>query len=161
MKLSTKSEYGTRAMIDLALHSGSGPVLMKNISERQHIAFKYLGQLFLLLKNSGLIRGQRGSHGGYTLLRRPDNITLLQIFESLEGPLSLTDCVTDSTMCPNTENCVTREVWKKTHDLIKNFFAGITLKDLVDNYEKKRNAGCEMIQLKKFLSVENYEKNLS
>ena len=81
MKLSTKSEYGTRAMLDLALRYNSGPVLMRDISTRQSVTFKYLGQLFLLLKTSGLVKAQRGAHGGYCLSRAPKDITLLEIFE--------------------------------------------------------------------------------
>jgi len=148
MKLSTKSEYGTRAMLDLAIHQKNEPVLMRDISERQNITFKYLGQLFLLLKNSGLIRGHRGASGGYTLTRPPDEITLLEIFESLEGPISLTECTINKMCCPKTENCITHDIWSDTRDMISSFFKSITLKDLVNKYKAKNCPVCSKKDMK-------------
>jgi Rrf2 family protein len=134
MKISTKSEYGTLAMLDLAIHYKDSPIHMKDISERQNITFKYLGQLFLLLKNRGLIYGLRGANGGYQLSRAPKSITLLEIFEALEGPISITECTTNQNFCTKSDACVTRGIWKDTRNLIYNFFKGITLQDLVDKH---------------------------
>jgi Rrf2 family protein len=142
MRLSTKSEYGTRAMLDLAVRYKDGPVLMKNISKRQDITFKYLGQIFLLLKKKGLIVGQRGSNGGYQLSRPPKDITLLEIFETLEGPLDLIECATDASLCTKSHNCVTHDIWKNTRNLILDYFSSLTLEDLVEKYLKK-NITCE------------------
>jgi len=143
MKISTKSEYGLRAMIDLALEFDKGHVLLRDISEKQDISFKYLGQLFLLLKNSGLIKGQRGAKGGYSLNRNPKDITLLEIFESLEGPLSLTQCDTNDSCCSKTKSCVTHDIWKTTKEMIYDFFKGITLEKLVKMHKEKIKSPCQ------------------
>ena len=137
MRLSTKCEYGTRALIDLNLHSNNGPVLMKDIAKRQDITFKYLGQIFLLLKNRGFIRGQRGASGGYSLSKPAKDITLLEIFECLEGPLSITTCAENQLSCPNSEKCAPHDVWKDTRTLLHNHLRNITLEDLTKRHKEK------------------------
>lgn len=142
MKISSKSEYGTRAMLDLALNFNKGAVLMKDVAKRQQITFKYLGQLFLLLKAKGLISGKRGSLGGYTLAKNPKEITLLEIFETLEGPISIQNCSSQNHYCNNDGFCVTTHIWSETKDLISHFFKNITLDDLVTRYHEKRSYNC-------------------
>ena len=76
MKLSTKGRYGSRLMLELALHYGEGPILLKDIAQTEEISEKYLGHLIPVLKVAGLINSTRGAHGGYTLARAPEQIRL-------------------------------------------------------------------------------------
>lgn len=148
-------------MLDLAINSNNGPVLMKDISRRQNITFKYLGQLFLLLKNSGLIKGQRGASGGYTLCRDPKDMTLLEIVECLEGPISFTDCAADVSICPKSNTCVTHDIWRQTRSMIHNYFSSITLEDLVQRYNEKRKNSCKKNCLEIYTEGEKHETHIS
>ena len=89
MKLSTKGRYGVKAMVDLAINYGEEPVSIKSISERQSISEYYLEQLFSTLRRAELIKSIRGAQGGYILNRSPEQITIHQIIEVLEGPTFL------------------------------------------------------------------------
>ncbi len=126
-------------MQDLTIHHGQGPVLLKDISRRQEISEKYLGQLVIPLKNAGLIQSTRGAHGGYALSRDPGSITLKQVIEAVEGSLSLVECVDKPGLCTKSDSCVDRDVWAKlTNDMIRTL-ESITLKDLADK-EKTRSS---------------------
>ena len=113
MKLSTRGRYSTRLMMELALHFGEGPVLLKDISKVQDISLKYLGQLIIPLKIAGLIKSTRGSHGGYFLSRPPDKIKLSEVISAVEGPIAFTECVDSPDICYRSKTCAAREVWEK------------------------------------------------
>lgn len=132
MKISTKGRYGLRAVIDLAVHSNGQPVLLKDIASRQKISRRYLERLFAVLKSVGIIRSIRGAQGGYLLAKEPDAINVCQIIEALEGPLVPVDCVFDTSICKQTENCVTRDVWCNISTQIKKYFEEITLTELIE-----------------------------
>ncbi|MFB6344498.1 MAG: Rrf2 family transcriptional regulator [bacterium] len=91
MKVSSKAEYGILAMVDLALHSQTGPVKIRDIAERQSIPKKYLEQVLLDLKRGGLVGSSRGKNGGYTLSGNPDEITVYDILEHLEEQISFVE----------------------------------------------------------------------
>ena len=112
MKLSTKGRYGARLMQDLAVHygNGNGPVLLKDIAERQGISEKYLGHLIAPLKAAGLINSTRGAHGGYMLAKGPSGITLKEVIQALEGSLSLAECIDAPCVCHRVKSCVTRDI---------------------------------------------------
>lgn len=134
MKLSTRSRYGVRLMIELALHYRQGALQLTNVAERESISLKYLGQIVIQLKNNNLIKSVRGAQGGYLLARAPEKITLREIVEALEGDLNIVDCV-ETNDCSYKENCVTNEIWKQLSDLIKKTLEKITLAELA----KKKN----------------------
>ena len=92
MKLSTRTRYGIRAIIELAQHEGKRPLQLKLIAERQGISVKYLEQLMSMLRASGVVRSIRGSKGGYILARAPEQIKLSEVFRCLEGPVTTADC---------------------------------------------------------------------
>ncbi len=137
MKLSTKGRYGTRAMVDLALHYGQGNVLLKDIAKREGISDKYLEHLLTSLKVSGLIKSIRGAHGGYTLAKPPAQIKLSQVIKVLEGSIAPVECVDDPKMCPRTELCVTRNVWREIKRAMDEILESVSLKDLVEQEKKK------------------------
>ena len=124
-------------MLDLALHDGKGPVLLRDIAERQKVSEKYLWHLIAPLKNSGLVISKRGVHGGYELAKSSKNITLYDIVAILEGPLGLVECVKDSSVCDCFEACVTTEIWKEVSQGLRNTLNKITLEDMVKKYHKK------------------------
>ena len=131
MKLNTKMRYGTRAMLELALHHQEGAVSLSEIAASQEISEKYLELLFALLRSAGSVRSQRGSKGGYVLARPPEQITLREIFDILESPEPYVPCTLDHSACHRRADCVTREVWAQMFAASMNVLESITLADLV------------------------------
>ena len=135
MKLSTKGRYGVKAMVDLAINYGEQPVSIKSISERQSISEYYLEQLFSSLRKAKLIKSVRGSQGGYILNRSPEEITIYDVIDVLEGPIEISNCLEDKA-CNNIDCCATRLLWKKIKNSIDSVTSSITLKDIVDDYNE-------------------------
>ena len=99
MKLSTKGRYGLKAMFELSLNHSKGPVSIKSIASKQNIPEQYLEQIFSKLKKANLIKSVRGAQGGYLLSRRASDITVYDILVVLEGPISISDCLSDEGVC--------------------------------------------------------------
>ena len=137
MKLSTKGRYGTRAMLDLALHYGEGPINLKEIAERQQISQRYLEHLILSLKTAGLVKSIRGSHGGFMLARSPSEIAMSQIIEALEGSLCPVECADDPGSCSRAEQCVTRTLWEELNRAMNQVLESKNLQDMVEQYREK------------------------
>ncbi|CAA7601543.1 Transcription regulator Rrf2-type [Acididesulfobacillus acetoxydans] len=138
MKLSTRGRYGLKAMFDLAVHMGEGPVSLKSIAERQDISEHYLEQLIAGLRKAGLVKSVRGAQGGYVLGREPAKIRVGDVIRVLEGPIAPVDCVSeeDPECCAKAEHCVTRTIWEKVRDSISEVLDSITLEDMVKDAEK-------------------------
>ena len=136
MRLSTKSRYGTRAMLDIAINYEKGPVSVKSMAHRQGISVKYMEQLIPLLKMAGLIRSVRGAGGGYTLSKDVHQINLRDIIDALEGSMFPVDCVDNPEICNRANKCVTYEIWKAIQDTINNMLDSITLADMVERQLK-------------------------
>ncbi|MFB0566926.1 MAG: Rrf2 family transcriptional regulator [Candidatus Aminicenantaceae bacterium] len=145
IKLSTKGRYGTRLMQNLAFHytNGSEAVILKNISDEEEISIRYLEQIIIPLKIARLVKSIRGAGGGYTLARSPSEIKVSEILKALEGSCCLVDCVEDEEYCNRIPTCATYEIWKEATNMLKNYFEGISLQDLV-KISKRKNT-----QLKK------------
>ncbi|SHI52683.1 transcriptional regulator, BadM/Rrf2 family [Geosporobacter subterraneus DSM 17957] len=141
MRLSTKGRYGVKAMFDLALSYGEGPIALNNIAERQNISVHYLEQLFASLRKAGLVKSVRGAQGGYVLAERPQDITVGDIIRTLEGPLAPAECVVsdDSNECSRADCCVTRIIWEKIRDSINEVVDSITLQNMIDDYKRMNN----------------------
>jgi len=131
MRLSTKGCYGLRAMGELALAHGGGPVLMRTIAERHSISRKYLHALLTSLRAAGLVRSVRGSGGGYVLARSPEQIRLREVVQALEGSLSFADCVQDASLCAHSSGCIGLPLWRDLSHAVERLLGGITLADLV------------------------------
>ncbi len=139
MRLSTRGEYGVKAMIDLALHYGEGPIALKSVAERQLISEHYLEQLIASLRKAGLVTSVRGAQGGYELARPPGEITVGDVVRVLEGPIAPVECVDESlegSNCIQSESCVTRIVWKRLRDSIAQVLDSTTLADLSEEARK-------------------------
>lgn len=140
MKLSTRGRYGIHAMYDLAKHYGDGPQSLKLIAERQGIPEAYLEQLIAILRKEKLVISNRGAQGGYRLASEPAQMTVGQVLRALEGGLNLVDCLLEEDSCGKTCACPSRVVWMKIRDGLNSIVDGITLQDMIDEYE------CHMAQ---------------
>jgi len=137
MQLSTRTRYGTRAMLDLAVRYESGPVSAKKIARRQEVSTKYLESLLAMLRSAGLVRSVRGAKGGHMLTRHPHHITLREIFEVLEGREGFVPCTTDPQVCDRAKTCVTQEVWARIYAECMETLESTTLEDLVRRAKEK------------------------
>jgi len=137
MKLSTRGRYGVRLMLDLALHYGEGPILLKDIAERQGISEKYLWQLINPLKTTGLVNSLRGAHGGYVLGKSPEAISLKAILQILEGPLCLVDCVDNPALCDRSLSCISRDIWGEASKSMQQTLEDTTLAAMVERQKDK------------------------
>jgi Rrf2 family cysteine metabolism transcriptional repressor len=138
MKLSTRTRYGIRAILELAENYGKGPLQLRAIAQSQEISIKYLEQLMALLKSAGFVRSIRGSKGGYILAKAPNQIRLIDVFNALEGPVVTTECLDNNSYCQRVADCVARQVWVEVQQAIMTVLQSKTLQDLVDKTKDKR-----------------------
>jgi Rrf2 family cysteine metabolism transcriptional repressor len=136
-RLSTKGRYGTRLMLQLALHYNNGPILLKEIAQKEEISSGYLEQLIPSLKAAGLVNASRGSHGGYTLAKPPSEISIRTIIQSLEGSISPVECLDSPAVCHRIEQCVARDIWKLLSDEIIQTLESKTLEDMLYMHKEK------------------------
>lgn len=140
MRLSTRTRYGTRAMLELARHPGEGHLSLGQIAERQGISAKYLESLFNMLRNAGLVHSLRGPQGGYTLARPPERITLRDLYEAFEGSEGFVACGQTPDHCARSDNCITREVWLEFYEDSLRSLERISLADLARRAEDEGQA---------------------
>lgn len=131
MKLSTKSRYGTRLMLDMAQHYDQGPVQLGNIAKRQGISVKYLEQIIIPLKKARYVASVRGPKGGHTLAKPPEEITVGEIVALLEEGTSFVECSDNPKVCERADNCLTRALWQQAAQAMFDKLKSITLADLV------------------------------
>lgn len=131
MRLSTRSRYGTRLILNIALHCQDGPVRIQDIADRQRISAKYLERIVQILRRAGYIRSKRGHKGGHVLARPLGEITVGAIVRILEDEAALVECVQVMDACPNAAECVTRRIWKEANDAMFERLDAITLDTLV------------------------------
>ncbi|MBN2183058.1 MAG: Rrf2 family transcriptional regulator [Sedimentisphaerales bacterium] len=139
MKLSTRTRYGIRAVLELAENYNSGPIQLKTIARHQGISVKYLEQLMAILKSAGIVSGLRGSKGGYILTKSPDQIRLSDCFNCLEGPVITVECVENNNFCPRTCDCIARTVWAEIQKTVMDVLQSITLQSLLDKSKPNEN----------------------
>lgn len=137
MRLSTRSRYAIRALLDLAMRIGEGPTLVREIAEREDISVRYLEQLLLPLKASGMVRATRGAHGGFTLAKKPSEINLREIIQIMEGSTGFTECADDEGICPRTNTCVLRDSWVEITDAANKVMEATSLQVMVDRQNQK------------------------
>ena len=122
MKLSKKSEYGLRALLDLAAHSDEGAVRLKDLADRNNIPIKFLEQIFLALRNAGVVRSQVGARGGYMLSRSSEEITLGEVIRTLDGTIAPVGCISkiayEPCTCPDERACPLRAAMNQVRDAI-------------------------------------------
>jgi Rrf2 family protein len=131
MRLSTRSRYGTRMVLDLARRFDEGPVRIGDIAEREGISVKYLEQLIIPLKQANFIKSVRGPKGGHMLSRSPETITVGEVVKVLEGGTNLTVCVENPDKCERSPDCVTRDVWEAASKAMYDKLNSMTLAGLL------------------------------
>jgi Rrf2 family protein len=139
VKLSMRSDYGARAVIDLARHYNRGPVQSADIAARQAIPEAYLEQLLTTLRKSGLIRSTRGPHGGHELARPPAEIRFAEVIAALEGPLVPLDCLNDADACVVSPTCGMREIWQEVMASTRRILEATTIEDLVERQKARES----------------------
>ena len=132
MKLSTRTRYGVRAILELAENTESGPLQLRVIAGRQEISAKYLEQLMAVLKAGGFVRSVRGAKGGYVLAKAPDQIRLDEVFHCLEGAVTTAECVEDEDYCRKSADCAARLLWTQIQNAIEKVLRSTTLQDMID-----------------------------
>lgn len=128
MRLTAKSEYGLLAAIDLACHYGEGPVSAREVSEHRGIPARFLEQLLVQLRRAGIVTAVRGARGGFELARDPSQISVLDVVEALDGPLSSSVCDAEETGgCVKSTACAASFVWSRATGALREVFASTTL----------------------------------
>lgn len=130
MKLSTRSRYGTRMLLDIAENSNGKPVSVSEVSGRLGVSVKYLEQLIRPLKRGGYLESVRGPKGGHMLTRPPEEITVGEVVRLLEGGINLTDCVGDEEICGRSDSCSVRSVWVEATKAMNEILDSITLSQI-------------------------------
>ncbi len=138
MKLSTRTRYGVRAILELARNYGNGPLQLKAIAEHQEISVKYLEQLMAVLKSAGIVRSVRGPSGGYVLAKNPNEIRISDCFTCLEGPVITTECVSDSRFCSRSADCIAKGLWTDVQNTVMELLHSTTLQSLIDRAEESK-----------------------
>ena len=135
MKLSTRSRYGTRLMIDLAEHGFDKFVQLKDVAKRQGISLKYLEQIVIPLKKANYLVSARGAGGGYRLAVSPEEITVGEIVALLEGGKSIAHCSAKPEVCDRAQSCLTRNLWIETAEVLFGKLNSVTLSSLIRSKE--------------------------
>ena len=133
MKISTKGRYALRMLLDMAQHQQEGYVTLKDIAQRQGISKKYLEQIALILGQAGILHGVRGHQGGYRLVGKPVEYTVLEILQAMEGSLAPVACLDQGdNLCSRRHECPTLPLWEGLDAVITHYLRGITLQDVMD-----------------------------
>ena len=130
MWVSTKAQYGLRALIEIGKRPGDA-VPLKDVADRQAISQHYLEQIASNLRRAGFIRSVRGAHGGYKLSRPPEQINAWDVVVAMEGSLAPVSCLEDEAACARTGSCATEGLWRRVEDAVRGVLSGTTLADLI------------------------------
>ena len=141
MKLSTRSRYGTRMLLDLAQHYNQGPVQLGEIAKRQNISLKYLEQIIIPLKKAHYVESVRGPKGGHLLAKPPELISVGEIVALLEEGTSLVECAVHAELCERSQNCPTRLIWQEAAQAMFDKLKAITLADLLVTGRRGKKPG--------------------
>lgn len=138
MRITTKGEYGIRALLELAQRYGEGPVPSAEIAAAQHVPENYLDQILLLLRRAGIVRSIRGPSGGHMLARAPEEINLGEVLSVLEGTFEPMECVNpDFSDCLLLESCTIRRVWRELKHVTDEVLYSTTLAHLVEQSQPR------------------------
>jgi Rrf2 family cysteine metabolism transcriptional repressor len=141
MKITYKSDYALKAVLDLALrHEGREPVSIHDTAKRIDAPVKFLEQIYSGLKTHGIIESRRGSSGGYLLAKTPEKITVGEIIRLIEGPTEPISCIKqDYTGCDEMYTCVFRSIWEDIHNATSQILDNVNFKELAIQYDSVHN----------------------
>lgn len=137
MRISTKSRYAIRALLDIAVNYKGDPVQIKEIARRQNISERYLENILTLLRAAGILLSEKGKGGGFILAKDPSEINMFDVIQIVEGKISIVKCVTSPSACIRSPKCVARDIWVKLSNGMKETLSSITLQDLIIKYRQK------------------------
>ena len=131
MWVSTKAQYGMRALVEVAV-AGDRPTSLKTVAERQELSHQYLEQIFAVLRRARIVDSVRGARGGYRLSRPPGEVTALEVVELLEGSVAPVTCIEDEATCGRVGACSTEPLWREVDRAVRQVLGGTTLADLME-----------------------------
>ena len=139
MRVTTRGRYGLRAILKLTASEKGKPIPIRELSEQEEISPEFLEQIFFRLRKAGIIKSTRGPGGGFQLDKSPDEITVKEIFDAVGEEISLTPCTSDTdprAPCPRDGNCIARDMWVETSNMLIQYLDGITVKSILDKNAK-------------------------
>lgn len=136
MKFNTKTRYGVRTMIEIALNTSLGGIFQKDIAKNQEISVRYLDHIIAALKTAGLITTERGRKSGYILTRKPEDITIYDIHKAFEPGINIVDCLAITKECERELQCASKYFWDELNTLIVDYLENNTLADMVERHYK-------------------------
>ena len=131
MMLTTKSRYAVMALVEVAGGNVNAPIKLPDISTNQNIPLNYLEQIFLMLRKANVVNSIKGPGGGYYLATSSDQVSIESVIDAVEENLKMTRCATDKSCRKNGQNCQTHDLWKGLGMMIRNYFANISIEDIV------------------------------
>ena len=132
VRVPMKVDYGVRALVELAMRYGDGPVPTAVIAYRQGIPEPYLERLMSTLNRGGFVHSRRGPQGGHLLARAPAAVNLYEVMRQLDGNASPLDCLTLPTDCMFVDSCAQKEIWQSVEDSIQQVLQATTLAHLAE-----------------------------
>lgn len=136
MTITRQADYAVRAVLYLCQHGPTARIVTSEIGREQHIPVTFLAKIIAQLSAAGIVRSTRGAHGGVTLGRAAESISLLDIVEIIDGPMLLNDCVGSADACPSSVNCPVHDIWCEAQaDLVKRLSA-TTFAQLVEQRQQ-------------------------
>lgn len=141
MKISTKTRYGVRLLLSLAIEAGEGCASISKISREQDISFRYAEHILLTLKNAGILKSRRGIGGGFYFARATNGITIYDIYRILDGKPELADCLSDDKGCEKEDFCASKEVWANVQKVIIDEMKKYTLSDIIEKQRAVQKKG--------------------
>ncbi len=154
MRLSKRTRYGFRLMVELARSSKKGPVSLKEIAERLGLSLKFLEQIVIHLKTMGPVKAVRGPSGGYMLSQPPSKITLKSLFDIFEGVSGIVECVRNPSDCKRVDDCATHVLWVILDKKISDTLSSMTLEDLI------KFGPADLMSVKEGISVKSVRRTL-
>ncbi|RIH64653.1 Rrf2 family transcriptional regulator [Mariniphaga sediminis] len=145
MKFSTRTRYGIRAILEIALNKDANGIYQKEISKNQDISYKYLDQIITGLKVAGLVTKAGGRRSGYVLTRSAEEITVFDVHNAFEPGICIIDCLASNFSCEREKFCSLRGFWGQLNNQIIDYFKSKTIQDLIE----------EQIKLDDLAQVEN------
>lgn len=136
MKFSTKTRYGVRAILEIAMSECENGIYQKEIAQNQQISYKYLDHIMTSLKVAGLVTKASGRKSGYILTRKPSEITINDIHNAFEPGICVVDCLSNHHTCKREDTCASKGFWGELNNRIIDYLKATTLQDLIDKQVK-------------------------
>jgi Rrf2 family protein len=136
LKFNTKTRYGIRTILEIALNQSTGGVFQKDIAKNQEISVRYLDNIIAALKTAGIISTVRGRKSGYILTRKPSKITIYDIHNAFEPGINIVDCLAVSKECKRELSCASKFFWNELNILIVNYMKSKTVADMVEKHDE-------------------------